>query len=145
MKKGKQLLLGLLLFILPLVLIACSQTSQKTYTNGRDEVIIAYKGDTVETVTLKSIRTYEELGVTSKKDAQRVMDNIEALFKEYDLEFQLKTEVTDKDTAYILTIDADEMNSSEFKKMYLLPGVDDFTSLKEVEETLKQGGYEEKK
>ena len=37
------------------------------------------------------------------------------------------------------------MNSSEFKKMYLLPRVDDFTSLKEVEETLKQGGYEEKK
>lgn len=67
MKKGKQLLLGLLLLILPLVLIACSQTSQKTYTNGRDEVIIASKGDTVETVTLKSIRTYEELGVTSKK------------------------------------------------------------------------------
>ena len=29
--------------------------------------------------------------------------------------------------------------------MYLLPRVDDFTSLKEVEETLKQGGYEEKK
>lgn len=145
MKKGKQLLFGLLLFILPLVLIACSQTSQKTYTHGSDEVVIAYKGDTVETITLKSTRTYEQLGVTSKKDAQRVIDNLEELFKEYDLEFQLKTEVTDKDTAYILTIDADEMNSSEFKKMYLLPGVDDFTSLKEVEETLKQGGYEEKK
>ena len=145
MKKGKQLLLGLLLFILPLVLIACSQTSQKTYTNGRDEVIIAYKGDTVETVTLKSIRTYEELGVTSKKDAQRVIDNLEELFKEYELELQLETEVTEKDASYTLTIDADKMNSTEFKKMYLLPGVDDFTSLKEVEENFKKAGYEEKK
>ena len=145
MKKRTSLLTGLLLLILPLVLMACSQTSQKTYTHGSDEVVIAYKGDTVETITLKSTRTYEQLGVTSKKDAQRVIDNLEELFKEYELEFQLETEVTDKDASYTLTIDADKMNSTEFKKMYLLPGVDDFTSLKEVEENFKKAGYEEKK
>ena len=121
----KKILGFITVILLMLVLTACSVGKEATRTFVLDKdgitttMVYTYKGDKVTKQTTENVIIYELVGVTSKKQAQEILDPMSAQFQNYDGLIH-KMEYDDTKAIEKLTIDYTVV---DFEKIKNLPGM----------------------
>lgn len=149
----KKALLGFFALVGVLFLASCgngagSQEESKTFTMDQNgvsmELVFNYSGDKVTSQTANNVMPYEAIGVSTKEEAQEVLDPIAKQYQQVQgLDYSL--EYSDSEATESLTINYDELDYDSAKQ---LPGVsfegntDNGISMERTEEMLLDQGYE---
>lgn len=146
----KKALIGFLAVIGVLFLASCSSGAKeetKTFTMDQNgvsmELVFTYEGDKVKTQTANNVMPYSAIGVTTKEEAQTVLDPIAKKYQQVKgLDYSL--DYTDSEATESLTINYDELDYDSAKQ---LPGVsfegntENGISMERKEEMLLDQGY----
>lgn len=119
----------------------------KTFTMDQNgvsmELVFTYEGDKVKTQTANNVMPYSAIGVTTKEEAQTVLDPIAEQYQQVKgLDYSL--DYTDSEATESLTINYDELDYDSAKQ---LPGVsfegntENGISMERTEEMLLDQGY----
>ena len=107
------------------------------------ELVFTYEGDKVKTQTANNVMPYSAIGVTTKEEAQTVLDPIAKKYQQVKgLDYSL--DYTDSEATESLTINYDEFDYDSAKQ---LPGVsfegntENGISMERTEEMLLDQGY----
>jgi uncharacterized lipoprotein YehR (DUF1307 family) len=107
------------------------------------ELVFTYEGDKVKTQTANNVMPYSAIGVTTKEEAQTVLDPIAEQYQQVKgLDYSL--DYTDSEATESLTINYDELDYDSAKQ---LPGVsfegntENGISMERTEEMLLDQGY----
>lgn len=149
----KKALLGFFALVSVLFLASCgtgasSQEESKTFTMDQNgvsmELVFNYSGDKVTSQTANNVMPYEAIGVSTKEEAQEVLDPIAEQYQQVQgVDYSL--EYSDSEATESLTINYDELDYDSAKQ---LPDVsfegntDNGISMERTEEMLLDQGYE---
>lgn len=146
----KKALIGFLAVIGVLFFASCSSGAKeeiKTFTMDQNgvsmELVFTYEGDKVKTQTANNVMPYSAIGVTTKEEAQTVLDPIAEQYQQVKgLDYSL--DYTDSEATESLKINYDELDYDSAKQ---LPGVsfegntENGISMERTEEMLLDQGY----